>query len=152
MDATTHSTIPFVFSLLLWNFWLTKWVLLISELDNSRSWDTGNVWIICVCIGKRRLHCHFLYAIVTHLETSYGVTSLLQFLPFKGINETHSNNITIAKLSLTHFLIAAKQRNGGITTTMLCCCYTELCNPKKRAEKLRDESTKKNWNYRVHWL
>ncbi|GMR40555.1 hypothetical protein PMAYCL1PPCAC_10750, partial [Pristionchus mayeri] len=37
-----------------------------------------------------------------------------------------------------------KQLNGGITTTMMCCCYTELCNPKKRAETLREAMIKNN--------
>ncbi|GMS78834.1 hypothetical protein PENTCL1PPCAC_1009, partial [Pristionchus entomophagus] len=36
------------------------------------------------------------------------------------------------------------QRNGGRTTSMLCCCYIEKCNPKKRAEALRDQMSKKN--------
>ncbi|GMR42402.1 hypothetical protein PMAYCL1PPCAC_12597, partial [Pristionchus mayeri] len=36
------------------------------------------------------------------------------------------------------------QRDGGITTTMMCCCYSEKCNPRKRAETLRDSLTKKN--------
>ncbi|GMS89482.1 hypothetical protein PENTCL1PPCAC_11657, partial [Pristionchus entomophagus] len=39
---------------------------------------------------------------------------------------------------------SSTQRDGGKTTSMLCCCYTEKCNPKKRAEALRDEMNTKN--------